>query len=215
MIWLFYKYTAVVKMSNINYKSYSAKLPLKVIWQDSPTSWTGSSEQDFQTIVQQLLGLMGNDPSQSWILVLDVVGTLARKTAGSWTQDMVVDFAKALKSVGLNPALGYHPDAASSNSYWVAGDNPSDQAAQKAMVEDMAAINTKLTAADPTLPKFDVFVAEGKHIRRGKDSFQYVRDQLDGSALEDAQLWSAGSYTNGVTIEKDCGDMGGVNIWRI
>ena len=188
-------------MSGIDYKSYSAKLPLKVIWQDSPTSWTGRSEQDFQTITQQLLGLMGNDPSQSWILVLDVDGTLIRETAGSWTQDMVVDFAKALKSVGLNPSLGYHPDAESTNSYWVAGDNPSDQEAQKAMVEDMAAINTKLMAADPALPKFDVFVAEGKHIQRGKESFQYVRDQLDGSALEAAQLWSAGSYTNGVTVD--------------
>ena len=121
-----------IDMSGIDYKSYSAKLPLKVIWQDSPTSWTGRSEQDFQTITQQLLGLMGNDPSQSWILVLDVDGTLIRETAGSWTQDMVVDFAKALKSVGLNPSLGYHPDAESTNSYWVAGDNPSDQEAQKA-----------------------------------------------------------------------------------
>ncbi len=188
-------------MGSVDYTTQGAKLPLKVIWQDSPTSWTGKNEQDFQPIVQQLLALMGNDQSESWILVLDLDGPFIRETAGAWTQDMVVEFAKALKSVGLNPSLGYHPDAVDKNSYWAQGINPSDQSAQQAMVKDMAAINAKLMAADPSLPKFDIFIAEGKHIQRDKETFQYVRDQLNANDLKNAQLWSAASYTNGVTVD--------------
>ena len=100
-------------MSSFVGATQAAQLPLKIIWQDGPQSWTGNSTKDFLNLTKQLLALMGNEPNQSWILVLDVLEPLNPKriNGAAWTPEMVVFLAKALTSVGMNPSLGYHPAA--------------------------------------------------------------------------------------------------------
>lgn len=190
-----------------SYNTQAAQLPLSVIWQNGPQSWTGTSEQDFLTLTQQLLALMGNENAKPWILVLDVFGPLNEKRINNaaWTPNMVILLAKALTSVGLNPTFGYHPAAENYRNDWVNGPNPSNDAVQTAMVEDMARFNAALQAANtPTpLPLFSQFVAEGNDIPRDNDTFQFLRDTMNGNGLHDAMLWSAGSYTNGVTVDGD------------
>ena len=75
-------------------------------------SWTGNSTK-FSELNLATLALMGNEPNQSWILVLDVLEPLNPKriNGAAWTPEMVVFLAKALTSVGMNPSLGYHPAA--------------------------------------------------------------------------------------------------------
>ena len=190
-------------MSSFVGTTQAAQLPLKIIWQDGPQSWTGNSTKDFLYLTKQLLALMGNEPNQSWILVLDVLGPLNQKriNGAAWTPEMVVFLAKALTSVGMNPSLGYHPAAENYRNDWVRGSNPSDQAVQTAMVSDMATFNAALKKADPSLPVFDQFIAEGNDITRDAETFQFIRNQMNKNGLSTSELWSAGSYSNGVTVD--------------
>lgn len=190
-------------MSSFKGTTQAAQLPLKIIWQDGPQSWTGNSTKDFLTLTKQLLALMGNEPNQPWTLVLDIFGPLNQKrvNGSAWTPEMVVYLAKALTSVGMNPSLGYHPAAENYRNDWVKGANPSDQAVQAAMVSDMATFNAALKKADPSLPVFDQFIAEGNDISRNTETFQFIRDQMNKKGLSNSELWSAGSYSNGVTVD--------------
>jgi len=58
-------------------------LSVDVLWQDSSTSWQATSVTDYSGVATQFLGLMGNEPTSPWTLVLDIEGPLRRVEKGS------------------------------------------------------------------------------------------------------------------------------------
>ena len=169
----------------------SSQIPLlTILWQDDPTSW----QTDSDDLARQFLGLMGNDPSQPWNLVLDIDGPYS--TAGSWNQATLLALLHSLASLGMQPSLIFHPDGEKATQDWIT--NPSNPLTQQdlenewaAMVNYMALFNTEIAKANSNLsdtsinlPEFTSFIAEGNDFapldpnKSKLDTFNFLKDKL-------------------------------------
>ena len=184
---------------NANY--IQPALSVDVLWQDSSTSWQATSVADYSDVAKQFLGLMGNDPTSPWTLVLDIEGPLRRVEKGSWTEEKLGYFVQALDELGVSPTLGYHPNAEKSIADWVDPTSPQTmQNAQQAMVQDLKSFNTHLAGIDADLPQFTLFVGEGNDIPKDQATYQFLRQSLDDENLRHVKLWSTGSFEQGVSV---------------
>lgn len=176
-------------------------LSVNMLWQDSSTSWQATSVGGYADLAKQFLALMGNDPSSPWTLVLDIEGPFRRVEKGAWTEEKLGMFLQALDRLGVNPALAYHPNAEKSIGDWVAPSLPqTPQNAQIAMIEDLASMNTYIRGLDGNLPEFSVLVGEGNDIPKDEATYRFLRTSLDANGLTDVDLWSTGSFEQGVSV---------------
>lgn len=185
----------------MNYAIVQPSLSVDVLWQDSSTSWQATSVGGYADLAKQFLALMGNDPSSPWTLVLDIEGPFRRVEKGAWTAEKLGLFLQVLDRLGVNPALAYHPNAEKSIGDWVDSSLPqTPQNAQLAMIEDLASMNTYIRGLGGGLTGFSVLVGEGNDIPKDEATYRFLRTSLDANGLTDVDLWSTGSFEQGVSV---------------
>ena len=194
----------------------SSQIPLlTILWQDDPTSW----QTDSDDLARQFLGLMGNDPSQPWNLVLDIDGPYS--TAGSWNQATLLALLHSLASLGMQPSLIFHPDGEKATQDWIT--NPSNPLTQQdlenewaAMVNYMALFNTEIAKANSNLsdtsinlPEFTSFIAEGNDFapldpnKSKLDTFNFLKDKLQAQGIKNPELWNTGDWQQGIALSEN------------
>ena len=194
----------------------SSQVPsLTILWQDDPTSW----QTDSDDLARQFLGLMGNDPSQPWNLVLDIDGP--NSTAGSWNQATLLALLNSLASLGMQPNLIFHPDGEKATQDWIS--NPSNPLTQldlehewAAMVNYMAIFNAAIAKANSNLsdtpiklPEFTSFIAEGKDFapldpnKSKLDTFNFLKYQLQTQGIKNPEPWNTGDWQQGIALSEN------------
>ena len=194
----------------------SSQLPLlTILWQNDPTSW----QQDSDNLARQFLGLMGNDPSQPWNLVLDIDGP--NSTAGSWNQATLLALLQSLASLGMQPNLIFHPDGEKATKDWISNSStpPTQQDLENewtAMVDYMALFNTEIAKANSNLPdtsinlpEFTSFLAEGNDFspldpnKSKLDTFNFLKVKLQAQGIKNPELWNTGDWQQGIALSEN------------
>lgn len=179
---------------------------LRILWQDSPTSWIPQpgdvGTAALQQLAAQFLGLMGNDPDHPWTLVLDLLSPSVAVNAGGWTRDNLITFLSALAANNQRPNLIYHPNGESAIKDWLpAVQSPTAQQEYVAMIDYLAELNGALAAQ--RLPQFTGFIVEGNDFSRDLLGFQNLRQLLDQAGLDAVQLWNTGDWQQAAALAID------------
>ena len=188
-------------MGNENFRT-DGTLPLKVFWQDKGSSWQDPSEYD--DIAFRFHEIVGNQTgeSNSFTLILDIEGDHANK--GFFTEDKLIKFLLALSKKGLSPKLGFQPDAEKATKDWT-GSSESDLSAEiDAMTSKMSKFNHAISQYNQInkvdLPIFEQFISYGHDLPRDIDTVDLIRESLISNKLQNIDIWTSGSWKNGVTL---------------